>query len=159
MLFFISCSFHPYFIWNFWSAGRHLFYQSKFGANLNPFKIKLIRFENRIGRTVLPAPPVSAAPTASPRCLAPHPAADNQAPHHVLAHLSVTPSRVAPTPPPTTVARQHAARARSGRATIASMLCHCATPHHAQASLSPLSLPLRLHAAPTPPSPLPAAPL
>jgi hypothetical protein len=79
-LFLISSSFHPYFIWNFWSRGRHLFYRSKFGANLNPFEINLIRFENRIGRTVLPAPPVSAALTASPRCLAPHPAAEDRAP-------------------------------------------------------------------------------
>jgi hypothetical protein len=49
-LFFISRSFHPYFISNFWSKGRHLLDRSKFGANLNPFEIKLIRFENRIGR-------------------------------------------------------------------------------------------------------------
>jgi hypothetical protein len=164
MLFFISCSFHPYFIWNFWSVGRHLFYQSKFGANLNPFKIKLIRFENRIGRTVLPAPPVSAALTTSPRCLVPHPAADDRAPCHIPAHLSVTPSCVAPTPPPYTVARQHAARTRSGRAAVTSMPRHHATPHHAQASPLPLSLsrsasmqrrPLR---APSPPIPFKTEP-
>jgi hypothetical protein len=47
-------------------VGRHLLNRSKFGTNLNPFEINLIRFENRIGRTVLPTPPVSAAPTASP---------------------------------------------------------------------------------------------
>jgi hypothetical protein len=47
---------------------------------LNPFEIKLIRFENRIGRTVLPTPPVSAAPTASPCCLTLHPPTDDRAP-------------------------------------------------------------------------------
>jgi hypothetical protein len=50
-----------------------LFYRSNFGANLNPFEIKLILFENRIRRTVLPAPPISTAPTASPRCLTSRP--------------------------------------------------------------------------------------
>jgi hypothetical protein len=53
---------------------------SKFGANLNPFEINLIRFENRIRHTVLPTPPVSAAPTASLRCPAMHPDADDRAP-------------------------------------------------------------------------------
>jgi hypothetical protein len=45
----------------------HLLDQLNFGANLNPFEINLIRFENQIGRIVLPTPPVSAAPTASLR--------------------------------------------------------------------------------------------
>jgi hypothetical protein len=44
---------------------RHLVDQSKFGANLNPFEIKLIRFENRIGCTVVSAPLFSTAPTRS----------------------------------------------------------------------------------------------
>jgi hypothetical protein len=39
----------------------------------------LIRFENRIEHTVLPVPPVSTTPTASPHCLTPHPAADDRA--------------------------------------------------------------------------------
>jgi hypothetical protein len=56
----------------------YLFYRSKFEANLNPFEINLIQFENRIGRTA--GPPVSAVPTASPRCLTPHQAADDWAP-------------------------------------------------------------------------------
>jgi hypothetical protein len=47
---------------------------SKFGANLNPFEMNLIQFENRIGRTVLPTPPVRSVPTASPHCPTPHPA-------------------------------------------------------------------------------------
>jgi hypothetical protein len=59
---------------------RHLLDQSKFGANLNPFEINLIRFKNRIGRIVLPTPSVSVAPTASPHCPAPHPVADDRAP-------------------------------------------------------------------------------
>jgi hypothetical protein len=42
--------------------GRHLLDRSKFGANLNPFEIHLIRFESESGGTVLPGPRVNAAP-------------------------------------------------------------------------------------------------
>jgi hypothetical protein len=121
----ISIFFHPYFIWNFWSKVSHLFYRLKFGANLNPFEINLIRFENRIGRTVPSTPPVSATPTALPHCLVPHPTDDDRAPRCAPTHLSATTSR-------------------------------CSMPRPGP---PPLSLPLRLHAASTPPGPLPAAPL
>jgi type VI secretion system secreted protein VgrG len=129
-----------------------LFYQSKFGANLNPFEIKLIRFENRIGSTMLPAPPVSAAPTASPRCLAPHPAIDDRGPRRILAHLSVTSSDVVPTPPPSTVARQRAARTRHGWATATPTPRRRAAPHLARApSLSPAPPPHGAHPSGPPP--------
>jgi hypothetical protein len=67
-------------------VGKTLFYWSKFGANLNPF-------ENRIGRTVLRTPPVSAVSTASSRCLTPHLAADNRAP--VASQTTCQPRRPA----------------------------------------------------------------
>jgi hypothetical protein len=71
-LFLISISFHPYFIWNFWSRGRHLLDRSKFWPNLNPFEILLIRFKTESGGTMLPGPHVSAAPRrARPAPLAP----------------------------------------------------------------------------------------
>jgi hypothetical protein len=67
--------------------------RSKFGANLNPFEINLIRFENRIGRTVLPTPSVSAAPTASPCCPVPHQPTDNRDP--VASRPTCQPRRLA----------------------------------------------------------------
>jgi hypothetical protein len=72
--------------------------QSKFGANLNPFKINLIRLENRIGRTVLPTPPVSAAPTASSRRTQPLMTGPLLRPGPPVSHVD----RVAlsPAPPP-----------------------------------------------------------
>jgi hypothetical protein len=118
---------------------------------LNPFEIKLIRFENRIGRTMLPAPPVSTAPTASLRCLTLHPATDDR-PHRVLAHLSVTSSRVAPTLPPSTVVLQCDTYARHGRAAAAPMPRHHAAPRHAQGpTLSPTLPPRGAHPSGPPP--------
>jgi hypothetical protein len=77
--------------------GRNLLDQSNFGANLNPFEINLIQFENQIGRTVLQTPPVSAAPSASPRCPAPHPATDDRPPIASRSTCHATPSRCSTT--------------------------------------------------------------
>jgi hypothetical protein len=121
---------------------------------LNPFEIKLIRFENRIGRTVLPAPPVSAAPTASPRCLALHPAADDRAP--VTSRPTCQPPRPAsrrPRRPP--LSRGNTPPARTA---VGPLPRHRDVRHRAQAPPLPLSLPLRLHAAPTLPAPSPPLP-
>jgi hypothetical protein len=78
--------------------------QSKFGANLNPFEINLIRFENRIGRTMLPTPPVSAAPTASLRRTQPLTIGPPSRPDPPVSRVN----RVAPTPPSSIVTRQRA---------------------------------------------------
>jgi hypothetical protein len=92
----------------------HLSDRSKFGANLNPFKINLIRFENRIGRTVLPTLPVSAASTASPRRTQPL----TIRPHRTPAHLSAasTASR-RPRRPPLSCGTAHVDDHRSNPAT------------------------------------------
>jgi hypothetical protein len=107
--------------------------RSKFGANLNPFEINLIRFENRIGRSVLPTPPVSAARTASPRCPVPHPDADDPAPSCLGPPVSHV-DRVAPTP----AALHCRAAARRPQAPRPGRCCTDATsPHCARPSLSP----------------------
>jgi hypothetical protein len=108
--------------------------QSKFGANLNPFEINLIRFESRIGRTMLPTPPISAAPTASLRRTQPLMIGPLRAPAHLSAALAASrrPSR-----PPL-----------SGGS--APMTCRRTAPRSAQGPLSlPHSLLLCLHAAST----------
>jgi hypothetical protein len=116
----------------------HLFHRSKFGANLNLFEIKWIRFKNRIRCTVLPALPASAAPTVSPRYLTPHPAADDRAP--VASRPTSQPRRPASRRPRHIPLLRGNARAP-------------------RAPLSPsLPLPPRLHAAPTPPPPSPPLP-
>jgi hypothetical protein len=111
---------------------------------LYQFEKKMIRLENRIGRTVLPAPPVTAAPTASPRCLVPHPATDDWAP--VASRPNCQPPRHAS-------CRPRSLPLSGGNAPTP---CRHAAPHRAMPPPPlPLSLPLRLHAAPThlPPSP------
>jgi hypothetical protein len=123
---------------------RHLLFWSKIGANLNPFEINLIRFQNRIGRTVLPTPPVSAAPTASLCRTQPLTIGPPSRPSPPVSHVD----RVAPTPPLSTVARQRAARARRGRAAAAAVPTprRCAAPHRARApSLSPATPPRGVH--------------
>jgi hypothetical protein len=99
---------------------------------LNPFEINLIRFENRIGRTVLPTPPVSAASTASPRRTQLLTIGPPSRPGPPVSRVD----RVAPTPPSSTVARQRAARARRGRAAAASMTRRRTAPRRAQGPLS-----------------------
>jgi hypothetical protein len=87
----------------------------------------MIRLENRIGRTVLPAPPVTAALTASPRCLVPHPATDDWAP--VASRPNCQPPRHA--------SRRPRSLPLSGG--NAPTPCRHAAPHHA---MPPLSLSL-----------------
>jgi hypothetical protein len=134
--------------------GKAPFGSVKFGANLNPFEINLIRFENRIGRTVLPTPPVSAASTASLRHTQPLTIGPMSCPGPPISRVE----RVAPTPPSSTVARQRAACAHRGRAAAAPTTRHRTAPRRAQAPHSlPLSLLLCLHAASTLGALLPAA--
>jgi hypothetical protein len=145
-LFLILNSFYPYFTWNFWSNSSHLFYWSKFGVKSNPFEINLIRFENRIGRIVLLDPPVSAALTASPRCLASPP---------VMSQPTCQPRRPCHADPAALHCRAvtRLPRApRPGRCHTDATPPHCSTLHTGPPSL-PLSLPLFLHAVPTPPPP------
>jgi hypothetical protein len=110
---------------------------------LNPFEISLIRFENRIGRTVLPTPPVSAAPTASPCRTQPLTIGPPSRPSLPVRRVD----RITLTPPSSTVARQRAARVRCGRAAAAPTTCRHAALRRAQAP--PPSLPLCLHVAST----------
>jgi hypothetical protein len=120
--------------------------RSKFGANLNPFEISLIRVENRIGRTVLPTPPVSAASTASPCHTQPLMIGAPSCPVPPVSRVD----RVVPTPPSSTVARQRATHVRHGWAAAAPTTRRRTAPRHAQGPLPlPLSLPLCLHAAST----------
>jgi hypothetical protein len=115
--------------------------RSKFGANFNPFEINLIRFENRIGHTVLPTPTCQ---RHADRLTTPHPATDDWAP---VASRPTCQSR------------------RPRRADPVVLQCGAATRRrHAAALLhvtprAPLSLPFCLHAASTPLTPLPALPL
>jgi hypothetical protein len=60
---------------------------------LNLFEINLIRFENRIGRPVLPTPPVSTVLTASPHCPVPHPTTNDRTP--VASRPTCQPRRLA----------------------------------------------------------------
>jgi hypothetical protein len=120
-----------------------IFYLKFLKYILNPFEINLIRFENRIGRTVLPTPPVSAAPNASPRCPAPHPATDDRAP--VASRPTCQPRRP-------TSRRPRRSPLSHGNALPAPTPRRCAAPCCARA---PLSLLLRLHVASTPPAPSP----
>jgi hypothetical protein len=72
---------------------------------LNSFELKLIWFENRIGRTVLPAPLVSAASTRS-LALTPAPCRCPPGPKDARPRLSVTRVRAACVQPPAAVAWQ-----------------------------------------------------
>jgi hypothetical protein len=91
---------------------------------LNLFEINLIRFENQIGRTVLPTPPVSAAPIASPHRTQQLMTGPPSRPGPPISHVD----RVAPTSPSSTVARQSAAHARHSRAAAAPMTHRRAAP-------------------------------
>jgi hypothetical protein len=99
---------------------------------LNPFEIKLIRFENRIGCTVPPAPPVTAASNASPCCLTPHLAANDRAPpsHPGPPVSHAVPRRADP------AALHCRATTRRGRAAAASTPRCRAAPCRAQGPLS-----------------------
>jgi hypothetical protein len=102
---------------------------------LNPFEINLIRFgnrTNRIGRTVLPTPPISAAPTASPRRTQPLTTRPPSCPGPPVRHVDL----VAPTPPSSTVARQHAAAGPLPHRQHFTTLIH-ATPRAPSLTLSP----------------------
>jgi hypothetical protein len=129
----MSRSFHPYFISIFSSKGRHLFYRLNFGANLNPFKIKLIRFENRIGRMCC-WPHLSAS-----RCLAPHPSTDDRGP--VTSRPTCQPRR--PRRPDPVALHCRARNAAAARA-AAGPLPHAAVPRRYPrcAQSPPLFLPL-----------------
>jgi hypothetical protein len=93
-------------------------------------QINLIQFENRIGRTVLPTLPVSASLTASPHRTQPLTIRPPSHPGPPVSHVT----RVTPTPPSSTVARQCAARTRHGRAAAMpttyrhTALCHARAP-------------------------------
>jgi hypothetical protein len=140
------------FYLEFLEHGKAPFGSVKVWADLNPFEINLIRFENRIERTVLPTPPVSAAPTASPCRTQPLTIGPPSRPGPPISHVA----RVAPTPSSYAVAQQRATHARRGRAAVAPTTRRCTAPRRAQGPLSlPLSLPLCLHVASTPPSPPP----
>jgi hypothetical protein len=141
------------FYLEFLEHGKPPFGSVKVWADLNPFEINLIRFENRIGRTVLPTPPVSAAPTGSPCRTQPLTIGPPSRPGPPISHVA----RVAPTPSSYAVARQRAAHARRGRAAVAPTTRRRTAPRRAQGPLSlPLSsaLPSRGIHPSEPPSPL-----
>jgi hypothetical protein len=124
------------FYLEFLEQGKARLDQSKFGANLNPFEINLIWFENRIGRTVLPTPPVSAVPTASPCCTQPLTITPPSRPGPPVRHVAC----VAPTPPSSTIARQRAAHACRSQAAAAPTTCRRTAPRCARAPYLSLSL-------------------
>jgi hypothetical protein len=125
--------------------------RSKFGVNFNPFEINLIRFENRIGRTVLLTPPISAAPTASPRCTQLLTTRPPSCPGPPVRHVDL----VAPTPPSSTVARQHAVAGPLPRRRHFTTLIHT-TPRAPSLTLSPFrSASTRRPPLQAPPLPLP----
>jgi hypothetical protein len=135
----------------------HLFHRSKFGANLNLFEIKWIRFKNRIRCTVLPALPASAAPTVSPRYLTPHPAADDRAP--VASRPTSQPCRPASRRPrhiPLSRGNAPPTRAAAGplprRCQVVALL-HATPRGPLSRSLSPSPPPRGAHPSAPPPSP------
>jgi hypothetical protein len=118
--------------------------QSKFGANLNPFEINLIGFENRIGRNVLPTPPVSAAPTTSPHYPALDPATDDRAP--IASRPTCQPRRPA------------SCRPRRPPLTRGNAPPHAASRPPLSPSLSPTPPPCGAHPSGPPSPPLPLKP-
>jgi hypothetical protein len=125
--------------------GRRLLDRSKFGANLNPFEINLIRFKTESGGTVLPTPLVSAAPFRSPTF--------TPAPSH--CHRAPASSRPTCQPPGPRHSRRRLPclqRACRARATCAARRCRSGTeplcPCHAGS----------WRRTPTPPSPLQSCP-
>jgi hypothetical protein len=111
--------------------------------------MNLIRFENRIGRTVLPTPPVSVEPTASPCCPAPHPAADDRAP--VASRPTCQPHRPASRRPRRSpLSRGNAPPARAAAGPLrhrrhAAALLHTAPGPPLSPSLSPTPPPRGVH--------------
>jgi hypothetical protein len=115
----------------------HLLDRSKFGANLNPFELNLIRFKTESGGTVLPGPRASAAP----RHLAlPHSATAHRAP--VSSRPTCQPLRLTSlTPAASPVAAMPAAVRAAQSHRTRTVLAHAAL--HPGPSLSTPILPPR----------------
>jgi hypothetical protein len=126
---------------------------------LNPFEINLIRFENRIGRTVLPTPPVSAAPTASLRHTQPLTTGPPSRPGPPVSHID--PHRADPAVFHCRAATRRPRAPWPGhcRANVTPSCCStpCQAPPHSP-SLSPALPPRGAHPFGPPSPPLPLKP-